>query len=302
VAVYFRRGTPRAAATLPELGSVDEPPDGGQADEQDGAPDKKPRRRGKERKWEGPLAYHQELTLRVDSLTNLGQGVCRMEDGWVIFVPFVIPGELVRLRVWRNHKNYSEADLLEVLEPSESRVTPHCQVRRRHSAVPLHTIENEIAGHLNRRPRLCDAMQLFGTCGGCQYQHMQLTAQREWKQRHVRDVLERTGTLSGISVKPVMGTEHAFGYRTKITPHHEKPRKVRRRPLVRVDDACVWRTHHVCGCLCLAPQGEIMAIGFQRVGSRMLVDVEQCPIATPALNQRLATLRQEVREAARRDW
>ncbi len=102
-------------------------------------------RRGKGRKkkeWQGPLAYHQELTLRVDSLTNLGVGVCRVEllaeteseaeaEGgrWVVMVPTVIPGELVRVKIYRNHKNYSEADLLEVVEPSPDRVEPACPVR-----------------------------------------------------------------------------------------------------------------------------------------------------------------------------
>ena len=44
--------------------------------------------------------------------------------GWVVMVPFALPGELVRVRVYRNHKNFSEADLLEVLRPSPHRVTP----------------------------------------------------------------------------------------------------------------------------------------------------------------------------------
>jgi predicted RNA-binding protein with TRAM domain len=90
-------------------------------------------RRRKSKEWQGPFAYHQELTLRVESLTNLGVGVCRheLEEGerWVVMVPTVAPGELVRVRVYRNHKNYSEADLLEVLEPSPDRVEPACPVR-----------------------------------------------------------------------------------------------------------------------------------------------------------------------------
>lgn len=92
-------------------------------------------RRRKSKEWQGPLAYHQELTLRVESLTNLGMGVCRVdlvEEGlerWVVMVPAVVPGETVRVKVFRNHKNYSEADLLEVLEPSPDRVEPTCPVR-----------------------------------------------------------------------------------------------------------------------------------------------------------------------------
>ena len=42
-----------------------------------------------------PFEYHQELELTVDSLTNLGMGVCRYGEGWVVMVPFVIPGERI---------------------------------------------------------------------------------------------------------------------------------------------------------------------------------------------------------------
>lgn len=50
-----------------------------------------------------PFAYHEEIEIRIDSLTNLGAGIGRM-DGWVVFVPFALPGETVRARVFRNEK------------------------------------------------------------------------------------------------------------------------------------------------------------------------------------------------------
>ena len=46
-----------------------------------------------------PFAYHQEIEITIDALTNLGSGVGRM-DGWVVFVPFSLPGEIVTARVW----------------------------------------------------------------------------------------------------------------------------------------------------------------------------------------------------------
>ncbi len=61
-----------------------------------------------------PFEYHQEIEISIDSLTNLGAGVGRI-DGWVVFVPFALPGETVRARVFRNDKNCSHADLVEVL-------------------------------------------------------------------------------------------------------------------------------------------------------------------------------------------
>jgi tRNA/tmRNA/rRNA uracil-C5-methylase (TrmA/RlmC/RlmD family) len=70
-----------------------------------------------------PFAYHQEIVLTVTTLTNLGLGLGRValegaggEAKWVVMVPFALPGERVRVRVYRNHANFSEADLVEVLE------------------------------------------------------------------------------------------------------------------------------------------------------------------------------------------
>jgi len=225
----------------------------------------KQRRGRKSKPWQGPFAYHEELELTVESLTNLGWGICRASlpsvpdaqspemplptpstpggprespEGWVVMVPGVIPGERIRLRIYRNHKNYSEADLMHVLESSPERVEPACP--------------------------------LFGTCGGCQYQHMSVAAQRAWKREHVLQVLARTGNVTGVAVQETIGTEHTLGYRSKITPHHEKPRG-----------------------------GEIREIGFLKLGSRALVDVPECAIATPAINARLRGLREEVRVTAR---
>jgi 23S rRNA (uracil1939-C5)-methyltransferase/tRNA (uracil-5-)-methyltransferase len=141
-----------------------------------------------------PFAYHQELDLEIATLTNLGVGLGRVPlDGgtWVVMVPFTLPGERIRARVYRNHKNYSEADLLEVVQSSPARVEPRCP--------------------------------LFGRCGGCQYQHLAYEAQLEWKRRQVAELLEH---MAGISfpVDPVVGSPRSFGYRSKITPHFAAPR------------------------------------------------------------------------------
>src|SRR3989304_879883 len=67
-----------------------------------------------------PFAYHQEIELEITTLTNLGIGLGRVARpaienqesklektaGWVVMVPFALPGERVRARVFRNHRNY----------------------------------------------------------------------------------------------------------------------------------------------------------------------------------------------------
>jgi 23S rRNA (uracil1939-C5)-methyltransferase/tRNA (uracil-5-)-methyltransferase len=145
-----------------------------------------------------PFGYHQEIELSISTLTNLGVGLGRLdlegaEGGrkWVVMVAFALPGERVRARVFRNHANYSEADLVEVLEASEARIAPRCS--------------------------------LFGRCGGCQYQNLRYEEQLEWKRRQVAELIEHMAGLT-VDVSPVIGSPRPYGYRSKITPHFNVPR------------------------------------------------------------------------------
>lgn len=183
-----------------------------------------------------PFEYHQELILEIESLTNLGQGVARVGN-WVVFTTFALPGETVRARVFRNSANYSEADLLEVVTPSPDRVEPQCP--------------------------------LFSQCGGCQYQNLSYKKQLEWKQRQVAELLQR---MAGINhtVDPVHPSPVTYGYRSKITPHFQKPR-----------------------------DGQMGPIGFLLFGRRQqLIDVEHCPIASKTINTKLPEIRKECQEKA----
>lgn len=153
-----------------------------------------------------PFAYHAEIELAITTLTNLGSGLGRIQienreskieisSGWVVMVPFTLPGERVRARVFRNHKNFSEADLIEVITPSPDRVAPRCP--------------------------------LYGRCGGCQYQHLTYRAQLEWKRRQVVELLQHMAGMADFPVAPVVGSPREFFYRSKITPHFNPPRPSR---------------------------------------------------------------------------
>ncbi len=137
-----------------------------------------------------PFVYHQEVELFIDALSNEGDGVGRV-DGWVVFVPFALPGERVRARVYRNEDNYSRADLVEVQEPSPYRVQPVCP--------------------------------LFGVCGGCQYQNLAYEQQLEWKRRQVADLIRLRAGIE-VPVQPTIATDQLYGYRSKITPHFHQPK------------------------------------------------------------------------------
>ena len=156
-----------------------------------------------------------------------------------MFVPFALPGETVRARVFRNHKNYSDADLVEVLTASPHRVEPSCP--------------------------------LFGTCGGCQYQNLDYPEQLAWKRQQVSELLVHLAGVEGLEVAPVVPSPQVYGYRSKITPHYDRPKG-----------------------------SQVPALGFLRNGTRhTVIDVPQCPIASPAINAALPAVRRETLAAAR---
>ena len=223
-----------------------------------------------------PFPYRTEIELEISTLTNLGIGLGRVPlpelaadssrrssaepsvGGWVVMVPFTLPGEKVRARVYRNHKNFSEADLIEVLTPSPHRIKPRCS--------------------------------LFGSCGGCQYQHLSYAEQLKWKRQQVEEVLK---FMAGVEfpVSPVISSPREFGYRSKITPHFKVCR-----------DGPLGRPSSEGG----APSGEgsrtspgraLPPIGFLKQSSRFeLIDVPQCPIATPEINAKLPEVRAKTQQ------
>ncbi|YCM45095.1 class I SAM-dependent RNA methyltransferase [Verrucomicrobiaceae bacterium 227] len=185
-----------------------------------------------------PYEWHQIVELEIVALSNLGAGIAKPND-WVVFVPFTLPGEKVRAKIWRNEANCSHADLVEILEPSPDRIKPNCH-------------------H-------------FATCGGCQYQHLSYEKQLEWKTRQVRELLEHMVGIQA-EVHPAIPSPKEWGYRSKITPHFQKPRS-----------------------------GEEFPIGFLEVNRRTrLVDVNYCPIAMDEINAELPAIRADVRSNASR--
>lgn len=182
-----------------------------------------------------PFPYHKELEITIDFITNLGKGVGKSE-GWVIMVPFVMPGEYVRVRIFKNYSNYSEADLVEILKPASGRVVPKCK-------------------H-------------FSKCGGCQYQHISYDEQINIKTMQVADILKKNAEID-FEVKTAIKSPLQYAYRSKITPHYNRPDKNGEQP-----------------------------IGFLANGRKYdIIDVNHCPIATNKINENF----NEIRERAYAD-
>ncbi len=240
-----------------------------------------------------PFSYHQEIELEITTLTNLGVGLGRIPlpgpvdlapanlepsthpppGGWVVMVPFALPGERVRARVFRNHPNFSEADLVAVLTPSPHRREPRCP--------------------------------LFGRCGGCQYQNLDYPEQLHWKQQQVQELLRH---LAGVefAVAPVIPSPRGFGYRSKITPHFSALSRGNVAPSSKgqVPKAATDVPPPETSSLAAPPppdprRSTDFPIGFLKQGSRFdLVDVPRCDIATDAINARLGEVRAAVRAGA----
>lgn len=109
-----------------------------------------------------PVAKNDEVILEIIGMTHDGEGVGRVE-GYTLFVQGALPGEKVRAKVLKTKKQYGYAKLLELVERSQHRIAPPCPI--------------------------------YDQCGGCQLQHMDYTAQLEWKRQLVIDNLERIGKL-----------------------------------------------------------------------------------------------------------
>lgn len=124
----------------------------------------------------------EELTLENPAYG--GDTVGRLPDGRVVFVPYGIPGEIVRVKISQQKKKYARGELLEVLEASPHRVPPRC----------IH----------------------FGECGGCHYQQMSYDQQLKIKQDILQDQLERIGRLSQPPVAPAIPSPAEFNYRNQV--------------------------------------------------------------------------------------
>ncbi len=105
-------------------------------------------------------------------------------DGKVIFIPGVVPGDVVDVRLLKNKKDWAEGNVLKIHEYSTDRVQPFC-------------------------PH-------FGICGGCQWQMLPYEKQLEYKFRQVEQTLKRIGKVSLPEFAPILGAVETRYYRNKL--------------------------------------------------------------------------------------
>jgi len=72
----------------------------------------------------------KEAELTIESLTNSGDGLGRLDER-VVFVPYTLPGDKVRIKITQRKKNFMLAQAIEILEEGHGRVIPRCSVFER---------------------------------------------------------------------------------------------------------------------------------------------------------------------------
>jgi 23S rRNA (uracil1939-C5)-methyltransferase len=126
--------------------------------------------------------------LRFENVTVIdiaeeGKGVGKTED-FVLFIEKAVPGDVVDVEVYRKKKNFGEAKITALLQPSQHRTEPFCE-------------------H-------------FGTCGGCKWQHMTYEAQLLFKQKAVTDALSRLAKVEVGHTLPIVASPADRYYRNKL--------------------------------------------------------------------------------------
>ncbi len=129
------------------------------------------------------LKIGDKLTLTINDIAFGGEGVGRVDD-FVVFVPFVIVGEVVEVEVTEVKKSFARAKLVNVVKTSPERVKPECRY--------------------------------FAACGGCQYQHVAYAEQLRIKHKQISDLFQRIGGFDPKVVAPVIPCPQPYGYRNRI--------------------------------------------------------------------------------------
>ncbi|MFW6370558.1 MAG: 23S rRNA (uracil(1939)-C(5))-methyltransferase RlmD [Bacteroidota bacterium] len=119
----------------------------------------------------------------IEDVGAEGKSLARVE-GKVIFVPMMLPGDVVDVQLRKNKDNFAEGYPLRIKKYSDLRIKPECE-------------------H-------------FGVCGGCHWQHLPYEKQLEYKEKQVLDIFERLGQIRGFEARPILPSEKVYRYRNKL--------------------------------------------------------------------------------------
>src|SRR3989449_11524984 len=175
------------------------------------------------------------LDITIDDLAFGGEGVGRVH-GYVMFVRGGLPGDQLRVKVTETRGRYGRGVIESVTQASPHRVPAPCPY--------------------------------FARCGGCRLQHLDYAAQLTFKEKQVRDCLERLGATADFELRPILPAPDAYGYRSKME-------------------------------FTVAGAGGATVIGLHEADRYdVVLDIERCLLQSETMNALLAEIR--VQAAARR--
>ena len=122
--------------------------------------------------------------IRIDAYAAEGKSVAHLDNGKVLFVENVVPGDVVDVAVFKEKSSWAQGKLLRLVEPSPDRVDPFCE-------------------H-------------FGVCGGCKWQMLPYERQLGYKQQQVADQMRRIGNVALPEMEPILGSQATTFYRNKL--------------------------------------------------------------------------------------
>lgn len=161
------------------------------------------------------------LEVQIEKLSLGGNGIAR-HSGLVIFIPFSAPGDSLKIEITEVKKNFAEGRILEILMPSSFRTKPPCPV--------------------------------FGTCGGCNWQHLQYSEQLNQKQLILEEQLK--GLIDPRLIEIIQPSPLEFRYRNRIQLKSKAGK-----------------------------------VGFFKRGSHDIVDINDCPITLQEITAEIPKLR-----------
>ncbi len=169
-----------------------------------------------------------EFDVEMTGAAYGGNFVGRIE-GKVVFVPFTATGEVARVEVVEEKKSFSSGSVVEILNPSGARVAPECAV--------------------------------FGSCGGCSYQHIEYSEQVRVKEGIFLDTLKRLGGIVPEKVESAIAASEPYGYRSRARIHVDGNR-----------------------------------FGFFKINTNTVVDIDNCPLLDPLLSDLFITIKKALLE------
>lgn len=126
--------------------------------------------------------------IEILRLDHQGRGIAKVNDK-IIFIPKVLPGEIVEYKIINDKKNYMEGQVTKIIKNSPQRIIPKCKY--------------------------------YDVCGGCNLMHMSYQNQLIYKQEKIENIINKY-VNEKVDIKPIIASENEINYRNKITIHADK--------------------------------------------------------------------------------